>query len=124
MELTFKRIDILEELKANREEHIQIVQEAQTGFRVKWTAMLEEALTSSKAGMNVKPSLHLQVPESHVDDFDRAIQMFEMTTDDDVTLEEVDFQMYVRNQWRWHSQFLLSNSHYSDRATAMLDEEP
>ncbi len=121
MELTFKREEILERLRVNREEHVKIVREAQDGYRDQWRELLVEALEQLDAGKSIQPVLSLQVPENHIDDFNRAIEMFEMATDEEVCLEEGEFQMYVRNKWRWQTHFLASNSAYSVSASELLD---
>ncbi len=122
MELTFKTETILAKLKTNREEHLKIVQEAQEGFRERWVELLAKALEDARGGKKIKPSLHLSVPDNHVDDFDRAIEMFEMTEDDEVILEEGDFQAYIRNEWNWQHGFLVSNSTYSAFAASLIDD--
>ena len=120
MKFMFNTKEILEKLRVNREEHIKIVREAQKGLRKKWREMLAEALEDvDDYAEAVEPSLHLQVPNNHTDDFDRAIMMFEMTTDKEVGLSEEAFQAYVRNEWQWRRQFLASNSAYSVSAAEM-----
>ncbi len=123
MELTFMTSEILEKLRTNREEHLKIVTEAQTGCRAKWKGMLEKALYALEAGDKVEPMLHLASPDNHVGDFDRAIEMLEMTTDEEIELDEATFQAYVRNQWSWERQFLMSNVAYSGTAQALSSEK-
>lgn len=122
MELRFKRHEILEKLKANREIHDKVVREAQIGFRGRWLKMLGDELAKTEAGEQVSAYLHLSVPVSHLDDFDRAIEMFEMTTDDEIVLDERSFQAYVRNKWDWQRDFLVSNSAYSATAAKLSAE--
>lgn len=122
MELKFETKDILNKLKTNREDHIKIVQEAQKGYREKFRELLTTALEHLDAGKAIEPRIVLAVPESHVDDFDRAIEMFEMTTDKEITLSEIDFQSYVRNRWQWQGRFLASNSMYSATAASLMGE--
>ena len=123
MKFMFNTAEILEKLRVNREEHIKIVREAQKGLRDKWREMLTEALEDViDYSEGVTPSLHLQVPNNHTDDFDRAIQMFEMTTDKEVGLGEAEFQSYVRNEWQWRQQFLASNSAYSESASVLYQD--
>lgn len=123
MKFMFNTKEILEKLRLNREEHIKIVREAQKGLRDKWRELLTEALEDLMSGDTVETNLHLTVPTNHTDDFDRAIQMFEMTTDKEVGLSETDFQSYVRNEWQWRGQFLASNSMYSVSASVLHNQE-
>ena len=81
MEFTFNTEEILSKLRTNREEHIKIVRESQKGMREKWRALLTEALDDLNEGLTVQTYLNLTIPENHTKDFDRAIEMLEMTTD-------------------------------------------
>ncbi len=123
MKFTFNTEEILSKLRLNREEHIKIVKEAQKGMRIQWRAMLTKALTALDDGGPVETFLNLQIPPNHTKDFDRAIQMFEMTTDKEVRLDEASFQMFVRNQWHWQRQFLATNSAYSESALSLHNQE-
>ncbi len=124
MKLTFKKDDILEKLRTNREEHLNIMQEAQKGYRERWREMLVVQLADLNAGKPVAAGLHLAIPENHVDDFDRAIEMFEMTTDGEITLDDGAFQSFVRNKWEWHRHFLAANLEYSETAQTLSNALP
>ncbi len=123
MRFMFNTKEILEKLRVNREEHIKIVREAQKGLRDRWRKMLTGALEDLDEGDPVEPSLHLTIPSNHTDDFDRAIQMFEMITDEEVSLREESFQAYVRNEWHWRQQFLMSNMAYSESANVLYQDD-
>lgn len=118
--LEYPKRKILDSLRANREEHIKIVREAQQGYREQFEKLLLSKLEDLRAGKSVEARINLKVPENHVDDFDRAIEMLEMCNNETLELEEHEFQCYVRNRWNWGSQFLLSNSLYSETAAAAL----
>lgn len=120
MNMKFKREQILTALKENREEHIEIVKEAQVGFREKLERLLESKLTDVREGRKVDMYIDLTVPENHVDDFDRAIQMLEMCVDETIDLDERTFQCYVRGKWKWERDFLMSNSAYSPKARSKV----
>lgn len=114
--MRFKKKDILSLLKKNREAHIKIVQEAQQGFRERAIKMCKEKLAKLEAGERTSPNMHLNLPISHVDDFDRAVEMLELCVDEEIFLSEDQFQCYVRNKWEWEHMFLASNAMYSETA--------
>jgi hypothetical protein len=120
----FNKDIILERLKSNREEHLMIVREAQKGFREKLQAILENKLEDLKAGHEVNLHIGLHIPSNHVDDFDRIIEMLEMCIDDDIKLNQDDFQCYIRNRWHWNTEFLASNRAYSETAASIAGELP
>jgi hypothetical protein len=118
--LTFPKAEILKALKKNRDEHLSIVKEAQTGYRTELKKLLLSKLTDLEGGKPVDPNIRMTVPESHVDDYDRAIMMLEMSKDTELTLDQSEFQCYVRDKWQWERNFLMSNSNYSPGATRKL----
>lgn len=120
MKMKFDRTKILYALRQNREKHLVIVLEAQKGFREKLISELGRKIVDLKEGKKVNPNSKHYVPESHVDDYDRAIQMLEMCTDQIIELDESAFRSYVRNQWGWGGRFLEANSPYSASAAVEL----
>lgn len=118
-ELTFKKDTILEKLRAGRKEHLEIVQEAQKGYREKLKEELLKKLHALESDERVNPNIRMYVPESHVDDYDRAIEMLELCKEEELTLTEKQFQCLIRNKWSWQHQFLESNMAYSDTATRL-----
>jgi len=111
--LTFAKADILLKLKSGREEHLASVQEAQKGYREKLIAMLEERLSDAKEGRKVRLPIHMHLPESHVEDYDRVIAMLEMCTETELELNEMEFRCWVLGEWQWGGRFLQANSAYS-----------
>lgn len=118
----YPKSKILKALRKNRDEHTKIVREAQKGYREKAIDIVSALLRDLKAGKSVLLHIPLVLPESHIEDFDRAIQMLEMGTGKVVELDENEFRAYVRNQWGWQHQFLTSNSAYSTTAATYLGQ--
>jgi len=119
MKMKFKRVEILKTLQENRKNHLEIVREAQVGYREKIQKVLEESLEKIKNGKSFNPFnafRSIVVPENHIDDYDRTIQMLQMCVEDNIELSADEFQCYVRDQWGWMGNFLLSNTGYSKKA--------
>ena len=111
--LKFNKSFVVEKLKENRAEHVKIVKEAQKGYREKAIEIYKEKLKLLEGGKSVDANTYIQIPVSHIDDFDRTIEMLEMSVEDVVSLDQGQYQQYVRNRWNWQGQFLASNSAYS-----------
>lgn len=125
MKLKFKKDQILKKLIENKKEHTEIVKEAQEGFREKISEILEDALRRVKAGESFNPYGlfgNLRMPENHVDDYDRHIEMLEMCNDEEIEMDENQFQCYIRNNWSWMQNFLLSNCTYSKTASDLMKQ--
>lgn len=113
-----KVAELLEHLKINRNEHAAIVEEAQAGFRKACVEKLDEMLAAAHAGKTVSMHLGLTVPTAHIDHFDNAIGLLEMTQragTEKVEITSTEYKNYVQNVWSWSNQFLMSNSGYSKR---------
>lgn len=120
MNSRIEKVQLLEVLASNRAKHRAIFEEAVEGYRKKAIAMLNENLDAIKANKNHRVGVYLQVPEDHTRDYDRIIKMVNMSTDNEIVLQETDFKSYVMDDWQWTQQFLTSNAVYSASATDML----
>lgn len=123
--MIYPKSKVLKALVKNRATHLKIVQEAQIGYRRRAIVLVEELLKDLKAGKGVNLHIPLALPDNHVDDFDRAIQMIEMGIGKNVELDQSEFQCYVRNKWSWERSFLATNANYSGTAfMAFNQSEP
>jgi hypothetical protein len=110
--------ELVDTLKKNREEHVEIVEEAQAEFRKLATAKIEQMLEDARSGKGIQTSLGLKVPSIHTDAFDNAIGLMEMTMRANETVIEIDageYERFVRNNWEWTSEFVASNRRYSNK---------
>lgn len=122
MEVTVKRVNLLEKLRANREQHRKIFEEALEGYKVKVIEVLEQRLEEAKAGKRYNACINLTQPVDQTREYDRAIAMFDMSVDDEVTLSERQFQCLVLDDWDWKRNFIFSNAAYSEIATRMSED--
>ena len=54
-------------------------------------------------------------PVSHVEDYDRAIAMLEIHTEDTISLSAEYVSQYVLDRWNWSERFVASAMKYSSR---------
>ena len=132
--------ELLGHLTKNREEHQRIVVEAQAKFREMAIKRLDQMLVDAKAGRRIKMQVDLQVPTKHIEAYDNAICVLEMTkrahdaeqqnlmensTDPEnpmkpapavVEITSDECERFVRNNWSWSRQFSVSNAPYSGLA--------
>lgn len=114
-----EKAKLLAILKKNRDEHRGIFIAAQKKFREVAIKALDAQL---KAARNGKPfeltNLSvLTAPEDHTADYDRSIQMLEMSVDNEITVDEREFQNYVQDVWNWSRDWAASNMRYVNRNT-------
>ena len=73
-------------------------------------------LARAHAGKPLAMTLGLVVPTSHIDAFDNAIGLLEMTAEAGETTVDItstEYQHFVQNVWNWTRQFQASNSGYT-----------
>lgn len=114
---------LLETLKANRDKHQKVFEEALEGYRAAAIAELDHALADAKAGKKIARGLTLIEPSNQTKDYDRVIRMLEMSVDDVIELDEHSFNQYVCDEWSWKRQFSASNIRYVSEATSMQLQE-
>ena len=112
---------LLEQLEKNREEHVNVVIEAQEAFKKATIEKLEYMLQQARSGQKVDMSLGLVVPTVHTDAFDNAIGLLKMNKEaltaegKPLTIEITsdEYERFVRNKWEWTDRFIDSNRRYS-----------
>lgn len=118
MKTKIEKKKLVDVLTKNRETHRDIFLDAQKGYRIRLIAEFEKRLELAKNNKPVDTYLHLTPPVDQTKDYDRAIKMCEMSTDEVVELGEEDFTQFVMDQWDWTRQWKNSNSAYSNKVTA------
>ena len=117
---TYKvKIDtLLGHLRKNKEDHVEIVEEAQAEFRKLAIEEIESMLKDARSGKGISTHLSLEVPTVHTDAFDNAIGLLEMTKEAGEEIIEIDsgeYERFVRGNWEWTDQFRTSNARYSNK---------
>ena len=95
--------ELLKSLKKNRDEHQEIVEEAQAGFREQAIKALDRMLAAAKTGRKIVMHVGLTVPTAHLDEFDNAIGLMEMTQRAGEQHIEITADEYERFGTGWSS---------------------
>ena len=114
-QITVKKQDLLDKLYANRKAHTEALEIALVGYREKSISKLKKMLKAAEAGEKFDTKTGLPVPEDHTKEYDRVIQMMEMSVADTVTITESMFRQYVQDEWSWAESWKMSNSGYMNR---------
>lgn len=110
-----KKDKLMESLTQNRAAHRAIFDEALEGYRDRAVELLNEHIERISKGKIERVMVVLPQPEDHTDDYDRAILTLEWTVFDEVALTINEFDMYVRDNWRWKEEFVGTTSLYNSR---------
>ncbi len=113
--VTVKKKDLLDTIRRNRDHHHSQFVETMEGYRETVIKRVEQTLTGLRAGGNFDPYEfnRLTPPQDHTKDYDRVIRMLEMSTSDEITCTEKQFNQYVLDEWTWKDEFSTSNALYS-----------
>lgn len=111
---------VLSRLKENRERHKKDFENALDGWRQEVREELErkqvklqEDLDKLNKGEEPSSRFHnLPKPADNTNDYDIAIEMFEMSNGDMVELDVTDFQRLMRDDWGWRKRWTEENNLY------------
>ena len=109
-----RKVDLIQRIEENRAKHRSIFEDACAGYREAAIRELDRSLADAKAGRKIRQFLELVEPVDHTDDYDAILEMLRFSVDDVIELDARSFNQYMRDQWRWREQFVLSNSNYTN----------
>lgn len=112
IEITVKSSELLGRLKKNKEKHKTVYDLALK----KWQEELEKTLLGFDPGAcqywpEDLTRLEKSRPVSHLDEYDRAIDMFTMCIKEEIKINAGLFRKLCRDEWDWKSS-VLSNKYY------------
>jgi hypothetical protein len=105
-------------LRENRDKHQEVFTAALAGYQQAALTRLNEKIAALKAGRLPDLYITMDVPQSHVRDYDRIIGMAGMHEGGTFVLTESDYQRYVMDDWQWKRQFLDTSSTYARMSVA------
>lgn len=108
-----KREELLKRLYTNRASHRHEFTRALEGYKRVVLTKLEESLADARAGRKYISKFYLVEPVDHTSDYDRIIDMMQMSLDDELWLTQTEFSTYVRDDWQWKEQFTSTNASYT-----------
>ena len=103
---------LLERLKQNRDQHDREYQEALGGYRSRLVLVLTRMFEAAKRKEDVSHKIDLTVPEDHLADYDRALQVMEWEQRDSLRLSQGEFDRYVMDNWSWSKKFKAVHASY------------
>lgn len=98
---SYKRDQILEILKKNRDAHQEMYETALQGYQKALIEKLTSKLSAAEEGKDVSHEIDLEKPRSYKKEYDRAIRMFELQVDSEVSLSDQEFAQLVMDEWAW-----------------------
>jgi hypothetical protein len=113
--ITVTKTGLIAKLGENRSKHVNEYEAARIG----WHQKMLDALTTATAEFDrteetkdLNFAYRFPKPESHVDEYDRALEMLDWETENLITLSEQDFRHFVQDDWDWTQSHRFSSSQY------------
>lgn len=99
-------------LKNNREKHIALFAENYKKYRELCISYLSRRLDESKLNkrFQIYDGCTPEEPSCYISQYDLAIEMLEMSVDEQVELNVQDFKKYIKDEWDWSYNFYNSSS--------------
>lgn len=112
--VTIRKDSLLAAIKNNRTQHVRELHDANLGYRDQMLSKLRwfAAQVEANKDIEIRDLLQILKPFDHTSDYDRVIKMLEMSTGDEATLSEDQFEKYVMDEWHWKQQHVAMSSSY------------
>ena len=78
----------------------------------KLARLMDEVADADPDGDLPKLYVQLPVPERHLAEYDRALGMLDLHTEDEVTLDSATYRNLVDDEWDWTRQWDASTAAY------------
>ena len=112
IKVTVHKAELLEKLRVNRAKHTEVYDRAWEGYVRLTREELESKLDRIKSGKPIERYLGTNPPENHTGDYSDVIDMLEMSIGDEVELSQQQFRQYVKDDWGWKEEWIMSNTVY------------
>jgi hypothetical protein len=119
MQVTVKVSELLSRLEDNLKAHESQYNHALELWQEDFANEVDE-LEASSLDKFPQSLIDIQnsVPKSYAKEYERAIDMFEMTVQEEMTIDQDMFNQYCRDEWGWkHST--LTNKYYMSANSAI-----
>lgn len=130
MRMRFPVEDLITTLTQNRNRHLETYEQAYDAYQEKMQDEAKKAAKEAekfflrlakraKQGAEIQHrhrqlihTVDLEAPVSHVDDYNRALEMLHRTSDANIELDDHNFSRYVLDEWPWQQEFTANTSSY------------
>lgn len=107
-----KRLELLEVVKKNRDNHRSEFEKAIVVYRQRAIEELDKMIAAARNGDKIIRFVGLPEPEDHTDDYERVVRMLEMSVEENLEISARDFNCYVCDEWGWAESFTKNTKSY------------
>ena len=110
--ITVKKSQLIEQLKANKANHIKEYEKAVIAYKEEALKQLNQQIKEVEQGSLIA-KLNLVTPINNADEYDKIIEMFEWEINDDVELEQNEFNEFVLDEFDFARNAKFANTMYA-----------
>jgi len=111
-ETTVKKEELLARLRENRLEHRENFLRGLVGYKKLMLEEMERRVEELRQGRMVSRTIGFEEPCDYTKEYDRVIEMLEMSVDDEITITGTEFRQFVMDDWSWKEHFLANVTSY------------
>ena len=101
---------MLGKIKTNRKSHNDIYEKAMHGWHLKVIEVLEKELKAAKKDKFYQPTVYFPKPFHHLKEYDKVIELLQVSLDDEFELTDAEFSQYICDEWSWKESFTTTIS--------------
>jgi len=105
LNLKFKVKDLIIKLETNRSNHKENYDLALLQYKEELEGELKKMLTDVQEGRDIPHAVPLEKPEEYLKEYDTALDIFKMTSQTEVEIDQKTFTQLVRDEWDWKMDF-------------------
>ncbi len=110
-QITVDKFKLIAKIKENKEAHIKAYAKAVIAYKREALLQLAELTKKAKAG-DMSLSLQLTTPVDNRENYDKIVAMFDWDVNEQVTLEQSEFNEYIQDETEFARHAKFSNSAY------------
>jgi hypothetical protein len=116
--VNINKIQLINILKENLKKHAEDLDKVLINYRQEMIIKFQDHLTMFKTANTPKDIMELELnmwpqkPISHIDDYNKALRMAELSVDDVIELDEREFSKFVMDEWAWKQEFEMTKTLY------------
>jgi len=114
-QITVNKAKLIAKIKENKEAHIKAYAKAVIAYKREALAKLAELTKKAKSG-DMLLQLQLTTPIDNRDNYDKIVAMFDWDVNEEVTLEQSEFNEYVQDETEFARHARMSNAVYLSAA--------
>lgn len=110
--MTFRKTDVLLAMEKNLINHREEYKRALEGYRIDFIAECNRILEWANRGTKFVHHIDLTAPVNMSREYERAIAMLMMSTQEEVELDQTEFRNWIMDDWTWKEHVFATNSKY------------